>query len=109
MHYRLRPMSSLDVDQPGKECAMAGRFKDGKVERDSVVTASLDDLANELAEKDPDFRAETEDTEVRLSFMVRLAGLRRRKRISQNDIARRMGTTQSAISEMEHAVVEARL
>lgn len=88
---------------------MIGRFKGGRVHRDNVVTTSLDDLASEQASKDPDFLAEVEDTEARLNFVKRLAAIRKRSGVSQQDMAHRMGTTQSAISELEHNRVEARI
>lgn len=88
---------------------MAGHRESGKVARDDVVTTDLDDLIAGAAARDPEFRAAAADTESRLELLREFAATRRRKKISQTELARLMGTTQSAISEMEKGLVEPRL
>jgi transcriptional regulator with XRE-family HTH domain len=87
---------------------MPGR-KDGTVERDDDVAADLDDRVHPTAGQHPEFQAAASDTRDRLDFLNDFARLRRRMRISQKEIARRMSTTQSAISELEKGIVEPRI
>ncbi len=87
---------------------MAGRTG-GKVQRDNAVTSGLGDLFNEQAAKDAEFRAAAADTDARLNFFQQFAKARIKRNMSQGEIAQRMSTTQSAISEMEKGVVEPRL
>ncbi len=87
---------------------MAGR-KGGKVQRDTAVTSGLDDLIEETASSDPEFGAAVADAEARRSLLRQYGRARQRKKLNQTEVARQMGTTQSAISEMEQGIVEPRL
>lgn len=50
---------------------------------------------------DPDLEAALADAEHRLRLVRELVALRRSARLSQAEVARRMGTTQSAVSALE--------
>ncbi|MEU4694322.1 helix-turn-helix transcriptional regulator [Actinoplanes sp. NPDC023714] len=58
---------------------------------------------------DPEFRAAWEDAEARDSMMLAFFHLRKKRRWSQAELARRLGTTQSAVSEFEKQISEPRL
>src|SRR4029077_8605740 len=58
---------------------------------------------------DPKFAAERQDTNYLLDFLGRFVRARKRAKLSQADVAILMGTSQSAISEMEKGAVEPRL
>ena len=60
----------------------------------------LDDFIEE-ASLDPDFRQAFEDAEARSALLRNLIRARKWQRISQADVARFMGTTQSAVSDLE--------
>lgn len=49
----------------------------------------------------PDLARAVADAEYRLELARRLASTRRRRGLSQAEVARRMGTTQSAVSDLE--------
>jgi DNA-binding XRE family transcriptional regulator len=70
-----------------------------------------DDLDRFLAEQlqDPAFAAAYEDAEQRTALIVAQSDARRRAGLSQLDVARLMGTAQSAVSAMEKQAVEPRL
>jgi len=89
------------------------RNQGGEVRRDSDVTESLDYLIDQTSAEDPDF-AEALDEEndaasERRRWYLMFAQLRRRRRVSQTEMARLMNTTQSAISDLERGAVEPRL
>ena len=71
----------------------------------------LDDLDLFLAEEleRPDFKKAYEDAEVRETLLRQLIDARQDARLTQAAVAERMGTTQSAISELECGVGDARL
>jgi transcriptional regulator with XRE-family HTH domain len=60
----------------------------------------LNDFIEE-ASLDPDFRHAFEDAEARAALLRNLIRARKWQRISQGDVARFMGTTQSAVSDLE--------
>lgn len=64
-------------------------------------------LEEELAE--PDFRAAYEDAHTRSTLLRHLLEARRLGTLTQGAVAERMGTTQSAISELEGGVADPRL
>src|SRR5690242_19926731 len=72
---------------------------------------AVDDLETDLAESlaDPAFRASFEDARARSSLVRSLAGLRTSAELTQTDIAARMGTSQSAVSELEGGATDPRL
>ena len=80
----------------------------GKV-RDNGVTTDLDELIETTSTDDVEFRTTAADTEDRLQLLQEFANVRRKRKLSQTDIANRMATVQSAISEMEKGLVEPRL
>jgi len=89
------------------------RIRGGEVRRDSDVTESLDHLIEKTSAEDPEFAqalAEENDAEgQRRGWFRAFALLRRRSGVSQSEMARLMGTTQSAISDMERGAVEPRI
>ncbi len=60
----------------------------------------LDDFIEE-ASLDPDFRHAFEDAEERSALLRNLIRVRKWQSVSQVDVARFMGTTQSAVSDLE--------
>jgi len=86
---------------------MAGR-KGGKVERDAV-TNDLSDLGEATAKKSSDFRAAEADADEVRRLISDFVLIRRRKKMSQKEIAQQMATTQSAISELEKGLNEPRI
>lgn len=59
--------------------------------------------------EDPEFRAAYEDAQVRSSLLRQFFMRRKVRKISQLTVARRMGTTQSAVSELENGGGDPRL
>ncbi|WP_422773109.1 helix-turn-helix domain-containing protein [Plantactinospora sp. WMMC1484] len=59
--------------------------------------------------EDPDFRAAWEDQELRDSLILLFYRLRKERGWSQAEVARRLETTQSAVSEFEKSISEPRL
>src|SRR5262249_17194058 len=57
----------------------------------------------------PDFRAAYEDASSRSRLLVDLVARRRHLGLSQRDVAQRMATTQSAVSELEAGATDPRL
>lgn len=51
--------------------------------------------------RDPVVRKAFEKEKRRLEIAARIADIRRRKRLTQSELARRMGTTQQTISRLE--------
>lgn len=51
--------------------------------------------------RDPQFRRAFEKERKRLRIALQMAEIRRKKRLSQKDLARRMGTSQQVISRLE--------
>lgn len=62
--------------------------------------SDLDDFIEE-ASLDPDFRHAYEDARNRSVLLRNLIRARKLQRISQSDVAKFMGTTQSAVSDLE--------
>lgn len=64
---------------------------------------AVDELDEYLADasRDPAFVAAYEDVDDRTRLLRELLGRRKGQRLSQHDVARAMGTTQSAVSELE--------
>lgn len=69
-----------------------------------------DDLDQLLAERlaDPAFAAAYEDAAARAAVLYALIGLRKVARLSQTAVAERMGTTQSAVSDLEGGATDPR-
>jgi transcriptional regulator with XRE-family HTH domain len=59
--------------------------------------------------RDPGFRAAYEDAESRSRLLHGLVRIRRCLRLTQTEVARRMQTTQSAVSEFENGVTDPQL
>ena len=51
--------------------------------------------------KDPEFRKEWEDSEVEYQLACKLIEARLREKLSQRELARKVGTSQAAISRIE--------
>lgn len=87
---------------------MTGR-NGGKAGRSGAVTAKLAELVAQQAEQDPEFRAALEDERARLMLVQEYGRVRRLKKVNQTSVAHQMGTTQSAISDLEKGAVEPRI
>jgi predicted NBD/HSP70 family sugar kinase/transcriptional regulator with XRE-family HTH domain len=80
----------------------------GKVIEPAPVANELDDLlASEL--RDPQVEIAFNEAEARKEVVRALADLRKRAGLTQEQVAGRMGTTQSQVSEIEHARIDPRL
>lgn len=51
--------------------------------------------------KSPEFRKAYQEEDVRARLALRIAELRRRKRMTQGELARRLHTTQQVVSDLE--------
>lgn len=56
--------------------------------------------------KDPEFRRQYEEERQALQLAIKIAALREQKGLSQQDLAKRMGTSQQAISRIESGQYE---
>ena len=68
-----------------------------------------DDLDAYVLEQDPEFHAALEDAQTRSALLRELTECRRAHHASQSTVAARMGTTQSAVSELEGGDTDPRL
>ena len=80
-----------------------GQTMGGRLERDE-----LDEFVDEQL-KDPDFRGAYEDAAARSRLLRELVVARTRMALTQTDVAKCMGTTQSAVSEFEAATTDPQL
>jgi transcriptional regulator with XRE-family HTH domain len=70
----------------------------------------LDELTAKSIALDPEFPKLMEEARRQRELRLALRTTRRRSRVSRRDVATAMGTTQSAVSELEtNAVVDARI
>ena len=77
-----------------------------------TVAPPMDDLDEFIAQASAataDFRHAYEDAATRSALLQHLIGLRQAQRLSQTDVSRSMGTTQSAISELEGGTTDPHL
>jgi transcriptional regulator with XRE-family HTH domain len=76
-----------------------------------TVERGQDDLDSFLDEelRDPEFRGAYEDAMARSALLHALVRRRGECRLSQADVASRMGTTQSAVSDLERGAADPRL
>lgn len=56
--------------------------------------------------KDPEFKRHYEDERQALTLAIKIAALREQKGLSQQELAKRMGTSQQAISRIESGEYE---
>ena len=56
--------------------------------------------------KDPEFKSHYEDERQALKLAIKIAALREQKGLSQQELAKRMGTSQQAISRIESGEYE---
>ena len=64
-------------------------------------TLSVDELEKEL-QKDPEFRKELAEIEAqRAEFVKAMVAARKKSGLSQAEVAKRMGTTQSVVARLE--------
>lgn len=75
---------------------------------DYLARNSVDIDFDEFME-DPEFKAAFEDAQVRSDVSDCLRDVRKREKISQRDVAKAMGTTQSAISDFERGETDPQL
>lgn len=80
----------------------------GPVESDDAELARADSSGAELLAL-PEARGNFEDADCRRSLIVALVGCRNSMSLTQEAVAERMGTTQSAISELEAGGTDPRL
>jgi len=73
------------------------------MKRESVRTFKSR-LREEL--KDPEFKSHYEDERQALKLAIKIAALREQKGLSQQELAKRMGTSQQAISRIESGEYE---
>ena len=73
------------------------------MKRESVRTFKSR-LREEL--KDPEFKRHYEDERQALKLAIKIAALREQKGLSQQELAKRMGTSQQAISRIESGEYE---
>lgn len=73
--------------------------------------AQADDLDTFITEqrRDPAFAAAYDDAEARAALLAGCIHLRKAAGLTQADVARAMGTTQSAVSELEAGAADPRL
>jgi DNA-binding XRE family transcriptional regulator len=73
--------------------------------------ADLDDLDRFIAEqrRDPEFDAAYLDAQARSSLLAGCVRLRKAAGLTQAEVARAMGTTQSAVSDLEAGAADPRL
>lgn len=71
---------------------------------------STDDLDDYLAERvtDPVFAASYEDAQMRSELLRSMVTARQHRDVSQGSVARLMGTTQSAVSDLERGATDPR-
>jgi transcriptional regulator with XRE-family HTH domain len=83
--------------------------------RDAVAESLWDEEPDEFDEyleeslNKPSFRAAFEDAEERSRVLTSLVKLRKTMHLNQAEVARRMGTTQSSISELENGKTDPQL
>jgi transcriptional regulator with XRE-family HTH domain len=83
--------------------------------RSIVAESPWDDELDEFDEyldkslNRPAFRAAYEDAEERSRLLTSLVRLRKTMRVNQSEVARRMGTTQSSISDLENGKTDPQL
>ncbi|MCL4428067.1 MAG: helix-turn-helix domain-containing protein [Deltaproteobacteria bacterium] len=67
----------------------------------------MDDFTNYLNKqlKNKEFKKEWDKLELRYQFIQKLIALREENKISQSELAKRVGTTQSVISRIENGSV----
>ena len=65
---------------------------------------TLKDLKAQLM-RDPQFRREYEDADTQYSIAESIIAARRSANLTQTEVAKRMGTTQSAIARLESGLV----
>jgi DNA-binding XRE family transcriptional regulator len=77
----------------------------------SDLDGDRDDLDTLLDEemRDPVFRGAYEDAAARSALLQALVEQRGERRVSQGEVAARMGTTQSAVSDLERGATDPRL
>lgn len=69
----------------------------------------LDEMIEESIQRNPDFFSLMEEARQRHALLDALANVRSQSRISQNTIARRIRTSQSAIARLEAGTIDPRL
>ena len=69
----------------------------------------LDEMIEESTRRNPEFPSLMEEARQRRALLEALAAIRRRSRISQSALAKRIHTSQSAIARLEAGIVDPRL
>ncbi|GIG63662.1 hypothetical protein Lfu02_80340 [Longispora fulva] len=79
------------------------------VDHGRVAADDSQALADAERRADPAFAEGETDAKILLDLLRTFAAVRKKRGLSQAEIAQQMGTTQSAVSDMERGVVEPRL
>jgi predicted XRE-type DNA-binding protein len=69
----------------------------------------LDELIAESTARNPDFPLLMEQARRKRELLMALKAARRQSKVSQKDVASAMGTTQSAVSELESISADAKI
>jgi transcriptional regulator with XRE-family HTH domain len=80
---------------------------EGIVRRDQAELVGIDDLDDLFA--DPELQEHLEDAACRSELLSALIDIRNAMSLSQKKVARAMGTTQSAVSELEGGATDPRI
>lgn len=98
----------LSVQTDSLECSARGQPMSNR-KTPAPPTDDLDEFITQAAAADGDFRQSYDDAATRSALLQHLVSLRRAQHLSQTDVSRSMGTTQSAISELEGGATDPHL
>ena len=98
------------VDGPGEQLPVRGSAREQPGETPATVRAAAEDEAREQLPLLPGFReiALRRMADERRRLMTDLAAERQAARLSQTEVAARMGTSQSAVARLESGAADAR-
>lgn len=88
---------------------MGKQWTAGRAERGADDQDFLDEFIADADASDRTFRGALDDAQERSRLLLALTGLRRKLGLRQADLATRMRTTQSAVSEFENSLADPRL
>lgn len=83
-------------------CTRLDNEEQGKTPIEELIKLPHDEMFARMEEEDPEFKAAVEEHARQMDyFFMECVRARRRAKLTQKDIAERMGTTESAISRLE--------
>jgi len=83
-------------------CTQLNNERSGKTPVEKLVKMPFDEAARIMMDEDPELRALVEEKGRQIDyFFMECVRARHRAKLTQKDIAERMGTTESAISRLE--------